>query len=310
MKYSNEIKVGLSIIVAIGVFFVGFRFFQDIPLFQERYTMQVEFEDAGGIVQGNPVRMKGVSIGTVQSVTLDQQEQVVRVRFRVDDDVPIPEGSYAEVTGFSALSGVRLSITPGPPGNPRLPPGSTLPGPPEGDILERLSDQAPVLATKTDSLLSNANVSMRALSRQLKNPESDLRRTLQALNGTMQNVETITQENQQNLRKTIDNLQAITRDLKGFTSENGDTLGVAVRRLNRSLASLETSLNSLETTTASLDTLTTKMNRGDGTIGRLVNDPGLYNKLDSAAARTNRLLLDVQRNPSRYLEDMTLMRVF
>ena len=58
------------------------------------------------------------------------------------------------------------------------------------------------------------------------------------------------------------------------------------------------------------DDLSPPRRRLHGTAGRLVNDPGLYVKLDSPAARTNRLLLDFQKNPAPDLEDMTLVKVF
>jgi len=52
------------------------------------------------------------------------------------------------------------------------------------------------------------------------------------------------------------------------------------------------------------------MNNGEGTAGRLINDPSLYTKLDSAATQANSLLRDLQENPNKYLEDMTLVKVF
>jgi len=315
MQYSSEIKVGIAIVIAIAVFFAGLRFFQDLPIFRDSYTMQAQFEDAGGIVSGNPVRMKGVSIGTVQSVVLDQETQLVEVRFRVNEGVEIPEGSYAEVTGFSALSGVRLSIVPGPSSNPALPPNATLSEPPKGDILERLSDQAPVLATKADSVLTNTNVVVKSLAQQLDNPQSDLRELLTTLTRTARNLQAMTEGEDAALRATVQNLEAISADLERFTGTDTDTLeannmGKTMARLNRSITRLDTTLARLESTTANLSEVSRKMNEGEGTIGRLVNDDGLYMKLDSAATEANGLLRDLRDDPSRYLKDMTLVKVF
>jgi phospholipid/cholesterol/gamma-HCH transport system substrate-binding protein len=310
MEYSNELKIGASILAAVVIFFVGYRYLQDLPIFQDSYVMEATFDDASGIVSGNPVTMRGVNVGSVQSVRLDQADQVVRVRFMVNEGVPIPEGSYVDVTGFSALSGVRLSIQPGPSENPPLPPGSTLGPPPGGDVLARLTDQAPAIASKADSVLGNANTAIGALGQQLNNPKSDFRRSIQALNATLSNLQQITGSDEAPLRRTLRNLEAVTADLERFTDTGSDSLAITVDRLNRSLARVETNLDNLERTTQSLDELTTKMNEGDGTIGRLVNDPSLYVRLDSAAARTNQILDDLQRNPGRYLKEMTLMKVF
>lgn len=310
MPYSNELKVGAALLLAALAAFLGIRFFQDLPLFGGSYPMYAEFEDAGGLVPGNPVQMKGVKIGSVDDVALDPKTQMVRVRFQLNEEVEIPEESYAKVSGFSGLSGVRISIVPGPGDNDPLPHGSTLKGPPEGTVLDRLTDRAPALAAQVDTLLTTTNATMGTFGQQLQDPSSDLRKTLASLRQISGDLGEVTTAEKESIRQLLQNLQAISSNLRTFTGENGDSLDLAVQRLNQSLERLNRSLASFEQTSATLDTLTTKLNEGDGTAGRLVNDPGLYTKLDSAAARTNRILLDFQKNPNRYLEDMTLVKVF
>lgn len=308
--YSRELKVGAAIVLAVIAAFAGIRFLQDLPLFGGSYTMYAEFEEASGLVAGNPVRMKGVNVGTVDYVRLDQKTQTVQVRFSVRKGIQIPKGSHAKVAGFSGLGGVRVSILPGSRKNPPLPPRSTLKSPPEGSVFDRLTEQAPALANKADSVLTSANATMTALSNQLQNPQSDLRKTLSSLKQMTNDLESVTAKEKDNIRALLQNLRAISQDLKAFTSENADSLDLAVRRLNRSLNRLNRGLASFERTSATLDTIATKLNRGHGTAGRLLNDPGLYTKLDSAAARANSILRNFQRNPGRYLNDMTLVKVF
>jgi phospholipid/cholesterol/gamma-HCH transport system substrate-binding protein len=310
MQYSKELKVGAVLLLSALVFFAGLRFFQDLPLFESSYVLKATFEEASGLSEGNPVEMKGVGVGIVESVRLDQNDQVVRVEMRIDQGIRVPEGSHVRVTGFSGVTGVRIVIQPGPPDNPALASGATLSPPPQGTVLERLSDQAPALAAKADSVLGSTNTTMRALSDQINNPDSDFRATLQALRQTMEDVESITEAEKESVRQLLRNLEAISGDLREFTGSRGDSLSLAVDRLNRSLTRLDRSLASFEQSTATLDEITTKIDDGKGTMGRLINDPSLYNRVDSAAAHTNRLLLDFQENPGRYLEDMTLVKVF
>jgi phospholipid/cholesterol/gamma-HCH transport system substrate-binding protein len=309
-EYSRELKVGAAIVLAAVAAFAGVRFFQDLPLFGGSYPMYAEFEEAGGLVGGNPVHMKGVNVGTVDYVELNQKTQTVEVRFSVNEGIQIPEGSSVKVSGFSGLGGVRLSILPGPEGNPPLSAGATLQGPPEGTVFDRITDQAPALANKADSVLTNTNATMAALSTQLRNPESDLRRSLSSLKNLTGDLESVTTEEKETIQALLRNLRSVSKDLDVFMGENQDSLDLAVQRLNRSLDRLNRSLASFERTSATLDTITTKLNRGQGTAGRLLNDPGLYTKLDSAAAGANTLLRDFQQNPARYLEDLTLVKVF
>jgi len=310
MEYSQELKVGAAIVLAVVLGFMGIRFFQDLPLFGGSYPMYAEFEEAGGLVAGNPVHMKGVSIGTVDFVELDQKTQTVQVGLKVKEGIIIPEGSRAKVAGFSGLGGVRVSVLPGPKENPPLSPGATLQAPPEGTVFERLTDQAPILASKADSLLSNTNTTMEALSTQLQDPESDLRKTLKSTQNITADLESVTETGKGDLRTLFQNLRSVSDNLKAFTDNNADSLDVAVDRLNRSLLRLDRVLTSFEQTSTTLDTIATKLNEGRGTAGRLINDPSLYRRLDSAAAQTNTLLQDIQRDPGRYLEDMTLVKVF
>lgn len=316
MTYSKEIKVGISIVIAAIVFFAGLRFFQNVPMFKSSYVLQTEFQDAGGLVAGNPVLMKGVNVGTVETVRLDLEDQVVRVVFRIEEDVKVPQGSYAEASGFSALSGVKLAITPGPASNPPIEPGSTLPGPPEGDILGQLKDAGPRLVSRADSTLTDASIAMQALSQKVSNPTSNLNQLISALEQTSRNLEQATDGDA--LGKTISNLEAVTADLRRLSGEtqaaedslSENNLGVIMARLNRSLDKLDRNLSNLERSTTNLGEITDKLNNGNGTAGRLINDPSLYNRLDSAAVEANRLLRDLQDNPNKYLDDMTLVKVF
>lgn len=310
MKYSNELKVGAALVVTAIAALLGVRFFQDVPLFGDGYVVNAQFEEAGGLTSGNPVRMRGVNIGSVRSVGLDQEAQRVNVGLQIEEDIDIPQGSHARVSGFSGFGGVRISIIPGPRENPPIAPGATLKGPPEGTVLERLTDQAPALASKADSLLSNANLTMAEVGDQFRNPESDLRKTLASVRAFAEDLESVTEAEEETIRALLQNLRDVSSDLKAFTGENGDSLDVAVRRLNQSLDRLNRSMASFERTSATLESITTKLNDGRGTAGRLINDPGLYMRLDSTAGQANRLLRDFRQNPGRYVDDMTLVKVF
>jgi phospholipid/cholesterol/gamma-HCH transport system substrate-binding protein len=310
MQYSNELKVGAAIILAAVVAFVGIRFFQNVPLFGSSYMLYAEFENANGLVSGKPVRMKGVKVGSVEQVKLNPETQRVRVQMKMERGPHIPEGSQAQVSGISALGGVHVSISPGPRDNPQMAPGATLGTPETSSSLGQLTNRAPALASKADSVLMNTNATMAALSTQLQDPESDLRKTLRSAQQITGDLESVTEAEKETIRTLLQNLRSVSQDLKAFTGENADSLDLAVRRLNQSLDRLNRGLASFERTSATLDTIATKLNEGRGTAGRLLNDPGLYTKMDSAATEVNLLLRDVRRNPGRYLDDMTLMKVF
>jgi len=283
---------------------------QDIPLFQGSYILETSFADASGLTPGNPVRVNGVNVGTVESVALDPQARRARVRFRVDNSVDIPEGSTASISGVSALGGVRLSISLGAPDNERIPPGGFVPSPPEEDILAQLSDQAPVLAARTDSLLRSANQTLEEAQTLFASPNSSVQATLTSVRSSADALTQLLRGEREQLGEVIANTEALTNELNTLVRENSDSLGATVQSMNRVLAQTERNLVVLERTSTNLDMLIRKINQGEGTLGRLVNDPSLYVRLDSAATRFNDILDDFQQSPGRYLKDMTLVRVF
>jgi phospholipid/cholesterol/gamma-HCH transport system substrate-binding protein len=309
VKYSNEIKVGVAILVAAAVFYLGVRYFQNIPLFRGSYPLYTEFAEAGGLVTGNPVRINGVSVGRVEAVSLSEDGRSVVVRFMVDEGVTIPEGSQASVSGLAALSGVQLAIELGPPSNPPIEPGGRVPSPPETDILGRLSEQAPVLASKADSVLTGADSALAAITHLLVRNQQELDATLASARDAAQGADRLLSSEE--TRAILQNLQALTANLQTITRRN-DSLNVqaTLDRVNTAVVQLEKNLQGLATTQQRLDQLLAGINEGEGTLGRLATDSRLYDDLDTTLVRFNRLLEDFQNDPNRYLKDVTLVEVF
>lgn len=311
MNLSNELKVGLAIVLAGVIFFFGLRYFQDLPLFSGSYELHTRLNDSGGLTPGNAVRLSGVKIGSVEAVRLDPETRDVAVRFRVDEGVPIPQGSHAEVAGLGAFGGVRLVVVPGAPGQPPVAPGAALPGRAAPDVLGQLQEDAPGLIGRVDTVLAGAGTTLTDAGRLLSDPDGDLRQTLAALRSLTRTLERTLRREEEQLGLILENAQALTGDLSAFTEEGHlDSLGVAVERLNRTLARVENNLDGLDATTERLAAITAKIDRGEGTLGRLVNDDGLYVQLDSAATRLHLLLTDLQANPDRYLGELRLVDLF
>ena len=308
MKYSNELKVGVAIVLAIVIFIVGLRFFQDIPVLAGSYDLFTTFDDAGGLVSGNPVRISGVPIGAVERVFLDETGQV-RVRFHVDEGTAIPQGSTTSISGIAAFGSVYLDLNLGPPSNPPVDPGATLPS--EGaDLLGDLSEQAPELIVRADSLLLGATRTFDEAGTLLANPQGDLRQTLVAIQGSADALERLLRLEQRRIASTLESVDTLATSLAELTTENQDSLAQVVANLNNTLDQLSRNLAALETTTDNLDQILTKVNTGEGTLGLLVNDPGLYYRMDSTLLSLDQLLKDVQQNPKRYLKDLRLVDVF
>lgn len=346
MRYSNELKVGLAIIIAAIIFILGIRFFQDIPLFSGTYELQTRFTDAQGLIAGSAVNVSGVRVGAVEEVQLTPEMNAVLVRFHVDSGVDIPEGSYTQVSGIQALGGVRMEVVAGPVTNPPIEPGSLVPSR-EESVLSGLTDRAPALLNQLDSLMASTNVfvgglsaaqvnstmrqadaafaeigstvdqvggqasaTVNELNRLLQDSNSDLRLTLASLREATTSLNTMVAGERERIGRILLQVEGFSGSLNQLATDNQDTLAAAIQNLNSVLVRLDRSLATLDTTGVALDRIINKIDQGEGTVGLMINDPRLYNELVNTATTMNAVLQDLQANPGRYLRELRLVDIF
>jgi phospholipid/cholesterol/gamma-HCH transport system substrate-binding protein len=309
VKYSNEFKVGASIVISVIVFILGSRFFDSIPLFRGTYELFANFEDARGMVKGNAVRINGVSVGSVQDVSLDPATNLVSIRIRLDSKIIVPQGSYAEITGIDALSAVQLTIHPGPPGNPPIESGGSIPSQRASDLIATMTERAPELVDRIDSVLVGLNLTLTD-TRGIIEPQSDLRLMLASLRGSASELERLMVSERTRLARVLANVDTLTATLGDVAGSANDSLAISLGHLNNLLARMDGNMAQLETTMASLDAIVGKIDRGEGTLGLMINDPSLYNNLDSTVQNMNALLVDFKQNPVRYMKALRLVDVF
>lgn len=324
MTYTKEIKVGLTLVISTVVLILGVRYFEDLPLFRGTYSLYTTFEDASGILPGNPVRINGVNVGTVDDVRLDPEAGGVLVQFHIDAGIAVPEGSYTEIGGIAALNSLYLAVHLGPPGNPRIEEGGYVPSLRAANILGQLTDRAPALMGSVDTLLISANRTLAHASALIEGSDQDVAQTLAAFRGTAVSLNELLRAEQQRIATILANAEAfstelgtlsadlgvVSGELRVFAEEDSDTLRQAVRTLNRALLRLDRNLDRLELTVAQLDEILGKIDRGEGTLGLLVNDPSLYYRLDSTLTNLNTILTGFEENPGRYLRELQLIDIF
>ena len=309
MNYSNELKVGSAIVISIVIFIVGSRFFEDIPLFKGTYELYTEFDDARGMIVGNAVRISGVKVGSVKSVDLDPANNKVRISMRLDSKFRVPEGSYTEITGLDVLSAVQLAIHPGPAENPDVEEGAVIPSKADEDVLSSITDRAPLLIDRVDSVLVGLDATL-GETQGVVAPGSDLRLMLASLKSSAESLEDILDGEKTRLSTVLANVDTLTGELSRLSSGAGDSLAIISENMNVLLGRVNQNLGQLETTTARLDSIMGKIDRGEGTIGLLVNDPTLYYRMDSTLNNMNQLLVDLKKNPVKYMRALRLVDIF
>jgi len=305
-RFWNEIRIGIFAVVALVLLVGGVRFLQGVSLFGEGYVLTAHFETADGVVEGTPVTIRGISVGRVEDVNLGTADEGVRVRMRIQKDVQLREGTTASVTGLSALDDVRIVLQRRPGGDP-LSSGAQIPTSSQNTI-GQLRKRAVPIADRVDSVLTEAAGTFADVQSFLGGSGTNMQRTIDNLRATSADIEALVEGEQGRMRSTISHLEqtsasldTLVSDLQAVVASNQDTLGRAVQDAERTLHHTRRTAQSLEQSADDLAAILSGLRQGEGTAGRLLNDPKLYHRTDTLTVRLNRILKDFEENPDRYV---------
>ncbi|PKP25788.1 MAG: MCE family protein [Bacteroidetes bacterium HGW-Bacteroidetes-2] len=296
MKFSKEVKTGLLAVFAIATFIFGYNYLKGTNLLNKERIYYVVYTNVEGLDLSSVVTVNGLKIGKVQHITISSRTGELVVRFNVVGDFQFSKTSIAKIYGGGIIGGKSLSIIPDFTSSDVAISGDTLIGQREEGIMEFMNDRLSPLQDKientvvsTDSVLSAvADVLDKDVRESLKKTLKDLGEVAASFKESSKTLETILKTNQDKFNQTFDNLNK--------TSEN-----FAI--LSDSLSQLEVGklVANIENTIADFNAITTKLNNGEGSLGKLLNDELLYKNLEGSTKQLEQLLEDMKLNPKRYV---------
>jgi phospholipid/cholesterol/gamma-HCH transport system substrate-binding protein len=285
---NREVRVGIFVLVGLAAFLTILFTMTDVGTFRGRYYANTVVESAGGMRRGDPVQMRGVTVGRV--IDFDIVPEGVGVRLEIYDEYDIPADSRAQVKSNGLLGGMVVDVVPGRSPE-RMSDGATLPGVAEGtDIMA----QAAGIGSRADTALMRVN---RLLSDQtigsVGSSAEELQALLDELNGLA------TQQRGQlaalsaSLRRSASNVETATTGLE---------LQRSIQQVDALTAQMAQTTAGLTRTSASLQAVIGRLERGEGTLGKLTSDEQLYNNLNATVNNLNALITDIQQNPKKYID--------
>lgn len=302
MKISNETKVGILTIVALTILIIGFNFLKGKDVFNRSKKIYAVFTDLGTLEKSNEVKINGLPIGTVyEKREKDKDVSAIVVTINLTRDINIPKNSVAYIS--SGLVGSSFIVIERGDSKEMMKTGDTLATRTETGILGDVKAQLnPTLAKVRDVLdslqntLSGVNGMLNSENKgYLKQTLANLSQASNALNGLLDN---------QNgaLAKTLNNAQAISESLKSNSADITATIGNAKTATEKLAAlQLQPTIDSLNTMISQLKATAAKLSGNEGTLGALINDKGLYNKLNDAILSAEILMDDLRTHPKRYV---------
>jgi phospholipid/cholesterol/gamma-HCH transport system substrate-binding protein len=310
-ELSTELKVGAFALIVLAVLtFMTFKVGGLDWAKKKGYVVHVVFSSTSGLDEKTRVRIAGVDSGVVEGIGLIDGS--ARVRLRIDPGVKIYKNAQASIRSAGLLGDKYLDIRIGSPEAGQLKDGDTI-----TDVMEvaDMDDLARSLITFSESFTR--------LSDSLNEVLGD-EKTKKSLNETIVNLKEISSNlnqaitlNDQKLRTTLDHISTLTASLNGLVDSNREPLSTSITNMKDFSASLKSSgpelienLNKaakdlksmieenrpgIRSSVDSVDKITQKVERGEGTLGKLVNDDHLYDSLNKTAESLNKTLSAVDR---------------
>lgn len=295
MKVSREIKTAILVITSIILFIWGYSFLKGKNLFDNSNKLFVVYENVAGLATSAPVTLNGLTIGKVNSITINPDGKLL-VELHITTDFPISKSSIAEIYDSGLVGGRQIAIKPNLLDKNYTVSGDYLQASSKLGLTDALAQQLEPLQAKiqellvnADAMFTNVNDILDTQTRQnLKNSIASLNTTLSEFSVASKNINELLVENKSKFNNTLKNVDKVT----GNFATISDSLAKA---------NLGQTVKNLEKILAKVDKIMAELEQGKGTMGKLIKDETMYTNFAKTSRELELLLQDVRLHPTRYV---------
>ena len=293
-KKFSEIKVGFFVLIAIVIVISAIFWVKGFLVTKDQADLNVYFQQVSGLNVGDPVTVKGVRMGRVNSIELDGDS--VKVEFTLDESVKLKEDYKIEIAILELMGGKQLYITPGKSPN-------------------EINNTKP-LSGNNSTDFSSIIKSVAELSTDVKSLIKNFSKTNENLNDVLVNINEIVGDGQmkRNLKSTISNVEVTSRNLNSLVSENRLSLRNLTKKadytidnvnevMDENSPEINSTLKEMHILTTKVDTLITNLNlivtdiqNQKGSVGKLMYDEEFYENINKALLEIERLTKKIRKD--------------
>ena len=331
MKGSKELWAGLVVLVGINVAIFGTLWLQGRRFGSTQTEVHVLLRDVGQLSEGNDVKSRGVTLGRIGTIGLEEGGAAVRVQLLLEGDVILDEEAVVVVAPVSLFGDWQAEIVTRsqfplydyyevPPDAPR-PEGVRVLG---GFVLPDLSRLTAVADEVAQNVASLTDRFDRAFGEETTNQISQAIDNMEEFTATLSrfvdqqsdqflgiaddvrtstteiaSVLTIARESLERIDALVAsgdvdsilvNTRAITAELRGVSAD-----------ISSASQSLSRTLTLADSTFLSINRITTRLERAEGSLGRLLSDTLLATRTETLVEELNLLMEDIRANPRKYV---------
>ena len=288
--FTKEVRIALMVIAGIILLFVGMNFLKGIIVFSNDNSYKIIMDNINGLAASSPLYADGYKVGVVRDIKYDYQgdQDGIVVTIDVDKNLRIPAGSTAEVDA-DLMGNLKLNLLLANNMRERIEPGGIIRGSLSSGMMEDVALMLPqikAMLPKIDSILTSVNNLMAdpALAIILKNAAA-----------------------------TTENLKTSTAQLNALLGQMDRTVPAMLKKADNTLANTEAvtgnlaqidiaaTMADINATVENCKQMTAKLTLPEGTIGKLLTDPSLYDNMNATMRDADSLMIDLKAHPKRYV---------
>ena len=307
-KVSNETLVGVFTALAITILILGYNFLKGNNMFSSDTVVFAYYPKTDGLIKSNHVLYRGLKVGTVSSMEIDDASGRVRAKMEIKEGIFIPKLSVARIVSSDLLGTKAIEIQFSHDSGIYIEDGDTLIAQNEPTLGEQIDKQVLPVKLKAESLLGSLDSLTQRLQYIFRDESVDkglesFLSSLENIRHTTSMVDGFVKEETGRLAQLLGNLTVISDTLKTSMKSISNTLS-NVSEISDSLADvnfatqLKVTLDNANKSFSELELMLKDINAGKGTLGLLTKDEELYNNLNSAIGHLDTLLAEMDEYPS------------
>lgn len=310
-RLSNELKVGILTLIALGLLIYGLNYLKGTDLFSGRRNYYAIYHEVNGLMPDNPVRMNGFKVGKVEKISFDNRMNgYLVVEITVSSDAPaIPKNSIARISSLDLLGAKAVVIEIGT-SEEFAAKGDTILSALQASLQDEVNEQVRPLKEKAEEMLSSLDSVMTVLRtvfnenarENLVKSFASIKRSIEVFERNTLRFDTLMINEKSRIEEILRNVDAITKNIKKHNDEFGNIIE-NFSSFSDSLAKSDvvSTINNTNKAMGQFSSIMEKVNRGEGTLGMLVKNDSLYRSVEGASSSLNRLLKDMEEHPKRYV---------
>jgi phospholipid/cholesterol/gamma-HCH transport system substrate-binding protein len=293
-RFTTAAKVGAFAFVTLVAGLLIYRFVSKSARAGGGLHVYALMADASGVAKLSQIRIAGIPMGSVQSVKLDHDR--ARIDLSINPDVKLYQDATVSKVASSLLGEYYLAVAPGTEGRPELKDGDRINNVVEAqttdDIMKQVSDiakdvkqvsQALAATVGTDQGRDDIKSTLKNLAEVTEALNQTVRENRESIKNILNNVEVMTSKGAPEVEKILENVKVTTNEVRDMMAQSQTGKPQSAGEIRQIIDKVNRASDNLETTLKNLDNVTGRLDRGEGTLGRLSKDDHLINEVEGVA---------------------------